>query len=146
MEEDHALTVDSSTATVLKTTDEGIHMVMARRARTALAVVRLVNGLLGLFAPMVLLRRLGFDESAGRAGVYPFRMFGIRTIVLGVDLLLLDGDERRRATQVAVLIHASDTVSAATAGLTGALPRKAAVMTTALSAGNTVLAVLSLGE
>jgi hypothetical protein len=121
-------------------------MAVARRARTALAVVRLINGVLGLVAPMVLLRRLGFDETTGRAGVYPFRMFGIRTIVLGADLLLLDGAEQRRATRVAVLIHASDTASAATAGLTGALPRKAAIMTTALSAGNTVLAILSLEE
>ncbi len=121
-------------------------MITPTRARTALAVVRLVNGTLALLAPMVLLRRLGFDAATGRAGIYPFRMFGVRTILLGADLLLLDGDERKRATQLAVVIHGVDTISAATAGLTGALPRKAAIMTTALSASNTALAVLALSE
>lgn len=121
-------------------------MVTPQRARTALATVRLINGALGLVAPMVLLRRLGFDATTGRAGVYPFRMFGVRTLLIGADLLLLDGEERRRATRVAVLIHAADTVSAACAGITGDLPRRAAIMTTALSACNTVLAVLALGD
>lgn len=121
-------------------------MITPQQARTALATVRLVNGALGLVAPMVLLRRLGFDETTGRAGVYPFRMFGVRTILIGADLLMLDGEERKRATRVAVIVHAADTVSAATAGITGDLPRQAAIMTTALSAANTVLAVLSLGE
>ncbi|MDQ1625905.1 MAG: hypothetical protein QOJ49_1403, partial [Actinomycetota bacterium] len=56
------------------------------------------------------------------------------------------GEERRRATQLAVLIHASDTISAATAGLTGRLPGKAAVVTTLISAGNTALAVMATRE
>lgn len=121
-------------------------MVTPQRARTVLATVRLINGALGLVAPMVLLRRLGFDRTSGRAGVYPFRMFGIRTILIGADLLLREGEERQRATRLAVLIHAADTISAASAGISGDLPRKAAIMTTALSAGNTVLAVIALGE
>ena len=121
-------------------------MITSQRARTVLATIRLINGILGFVAPMVLLRRLGFDQTSGRAGVYPFRMFGIRTILIGADLLLLEGEQRQRATRFAVVIHAADTISAASAGLSGDLPRKAAVMTTALSAGNTVLAVLALGD
>ena len=114
--------------------------------RKVLAGIRIVNGTLGLVAPELLLRRLGADLSRDRSGIYPFRMFGIRTILIGADLLVLQGEQRRRATRFAVLIHASDTVAAATAGLRGDLPRKAAVMTTAISAGNTVLAILANRE
>ena len=118
----------------------------ARAARRALAAVRIVNGALGLFAPRFLLRRLGTDVEHDRSGVYPFRMFGIRTVVLGAELLLAEGEERRRATRFAVLIHGTDTLSALTAGLRGDLPRRAAVMTTLISAGNTVLAVVATKE
>jgi hypothetical protein len=118
----------------------------ARTARQVLAAVRIVNGALGLFAPRFLLRRLGVDPERDRSGVYPFRMFGVRTIVLGAELLLVDGEERRRATRLAVLIHSTDTLSAITAGVRGDLPRRAAVTATLVSAGNTVLAVLSTRE
>ena len=115
-------------------------------ARKTLAGVRLLNGSLGLLAPQVLLRRLGSDPEVDPSGVYPFRMFGIRTILLGADLLLLQGEDRRRAARLAVLIHASDTVSAAAAGLQGYLPKRVAVMTTAISGLNTALAVVATRE
>jgi hypothetical protein len=115
-------------------------------ARKTLAGVRLLNGTLGLLAPQFLLRRLGTDTDVDGSGVYPFRMFGIRTVLIGADLLLLDGSDRRRATQLAVVIHASDTLSAACAGWRGHLPRKVAVLTTAISAVNTALAVIATRE
>src|SRR3954447_13598081 len=118
---------------------------VARAARRALAVVRILNGGLGLLAPQFLLRRLG-ARPEDTTGVYPFRMFGVRTIVMGAELLLAEGEERRRATQLAVLIHGTDTLSALTAGLRGDVPRRAAVVITAISAGNTVLAVLATQE
>jgi hypothetical protein len=116
---------------------------VARSARRALAVVRVVNGALGLFAPRFLLRRLGAGPQ-DTVGVYPFRMFGIRTVVIGAELLLAEGEERRRVTRLAVLIHGTDTLSALTAGLRGDVPRRAAVVTTLISAGNTVLAVAAI--
>ena len=115
-------------------------------ARKTLAAVRLVNGTLGLLAPQLLLRRLGTDPTADRSGYYPFRMFGIRTLVIGVELLVLKGDQRRRAVRLAVLIHASDTVSAAVAGIRGDLAPKPAVLTTAVSATNTALAIIATRE
>jgi hypothetical protein len=117
-----------------------------RRARKMLAAIRLFNGTAGLLVPEFLLRRLGADREAGRPGVYPFRMFGIRTVLIGADLLLLRGAERRRAARLAVVIHAADTISAAAAGVRGDLPRKAATMTTLLSAGNTALAIIATRE
>jgi len=113
------------------------------RARQTLAVVRIVNGGLALFAPTFLLHRLGTDTDQDASGIYPFRMFGIRTVLIGADLLLLTGEDQRRATRHAVLIHASDTVSSATCLMNGYLPKRAGVMTTAISAGNTVLALLA---
>jgi hypothetical protein len=115
----------------------------AVRARKVLAVVRIVNGAAALFAPQFLLRRLGTDPDRDPSGVYPFRMFGIRTVLIGADLLLLTGEESRRATKLAVVIHATDTVSAATCLVKGYLPPKAGVVATLISGGNTVLAVIA---
>ena len=118
----------------------------AARARKTLAVVRLVNGGLGLFAPRFLLRRLGTDPDNDASGVYPFRMFGVRTVLIGADLLVLTGEESRRASRAAVVIHASDTVSAATCLARGYLPRRAGVIATLISGINTVLAVFAARE
>ena len=43
-------------------------------------------------------------------------MFGIRTVVLGLDLLTLTGPAQDRARTQAVLIHATDTAMAAFGG------------------------------
>jgi hypothetical protein len=112
-------------------------------ARKILAVIRTVNGAAGLLAPEVLLGRLGVDIAQDRSGTYPFRMFGIRTVLIGLDLLLLTGDELRRAEKLAVLIHAADTVSAGITTARGDLPRKQGLVATAISAVNTGLAVIA---
>lgn len=117
--------------------------VTSDQARTALAAVRLVNGALALVAPEVLLRRLGTDVHREPTAVYPFRMFGIRTVLVGADLLLLHGEQRDRAVRAAILIHASDTLCALVAGVRRELPPRVAGMTTLISAVNTVLAVLA---
>ena len=114
-----------------------------RRARQALGAIRLVNGALALFAPRFLIRRLGTDPDLDPSAVYPFRMFGVRTLLIGADLLLLTGEESRRATRLAVVIHATDTASAATCLVKGYLPRRAGIVATAISSLNTVLAVIA---
>jgi hypothetical protein len=111
-------------------------------ARVTLAGIRIFNGALGLLAPRLLARRLDVESAAGPMG-YPFRMFGIRTILIGADLLARDPTVRRHAVRAAVAVHLSDTVSAFAAGASGALPRRAARMTTAISAINVVLALLA---
>lgn len=70
-------------------------------------------------------------------------MFGVRTLLIGADLLPLTGEESRRATKLAVVIHATDTASAATCLVKGYLPRKAGVVATAISSLNTVLALIA---
>lgn len=84
-------------------------------ARIALGLIRLLNGVAALFAPSLLMRRLGVDARAQAATAYGMRMFGIRTILIGADLLLDRPEARREALRVAPIIHASDVLSAVTA-------------------------------
>jgi hypothetical protein len=107
-----------------------------------LAVIRIVNGTLGLLAPHVLAARTSTDPDSTEP-YYAFRMFGIRTVVLGVDLLTLTGPAQQRARTQAVIIHASDTAAALLGGLRGDVPPKVAKTTVAISAVNTVLAVVA---
>ncbi|WP_036476091.1 hypothetical protein [Mycobacterium sp. URHD0025] len=116
---------------------------MANVARKMLALIRIFNGAAGLLVPEKLLARLGADTATDRAGTYPFRMFGIRTVLIGLDLLVLRGAELRRAEKLAVLIHATDTVSAAVTAARGDLPRKQGLVAIAISATNTALAVIA---
>ena len=111
-------------------------------ARVALAGVRIFNGAAGLLAPRLLARRLEVEDAAAPMS-YPFRMFGIRTILIGADLLARDPAVRRHALRAAIIVHTSDTVSAFAAGKSGALPRRAARITTAISALNLALALVA---
>jgi hypothetical protein len=114
------------------------------RARLALAGIRTVNGVLALFAPAVLARRMGANPPGRGPTLYPLRLFGIRTVLLGIELAVVTGDPRRRALQAGLLIHASDTLSAGIAGLRREVPPRFALTATAISAVNTGLAAVAL--
>ncbi|MER5886387.1 hypothetical protein ABT160_21385 [Streptomyces sp. NPDC001941] len=109
-----------------------------------LAGIRLFNGAAGLLAPALLINRLDRGSEPNPAAVYAFRLFGIRTVLLGLDLLTSRDERLRRGLREGVLIHTSDTVTAALLGLRGQLPPRTAVMTTLISATNTALAVRAL--
>lgn len=109
-------------------------------ARILLAAIRLANGTAGLVAPRVLAGRLTTPETEG-AAIYPFRLFGVRTILIGAELLARDPQVRRRAIDAGVLIHASDTAAAFFGGRSGQLPAPMAKRLTVLSGLNTLLAL-----
>src|SRR5689334_15338756 len=109
-------------------------------ARVALATVRLVNGTMALLTPETMIRRLGADPDAEPVAVHPLRMFGIRTVVLGVQLLV--DEPTRRTSRAGVVIHASDTASAIMAGLRRRLPARVAVAAAGISLTNTALALI----
>jgi hypothetical protein len=111
-------------------------------ARILLACIRLFNGLAALLAPGMLARRLGVDPQANPAMLYVFRMFGIRTVLIGADLLMQTGNRRAVATRRSVLIHASDTLAAFLAARSGRFPRNGRVIVW-ISAVNTLLAILA---
>ena len=115
-------------------------MIRRDHARIALATIRLVNGTMALLAPEMMLRRLGADPAVNGVAVYPLRMFGIRTVLLGAELLT-DGSVQQKG-QVGILIHATDAASAITAGLRRQLPARVAIVAAGISLTNTALAVI----
>lgn len=112
-------------------------MRLADSARVALVAVRLVNGTLGVLAPAVLARRLVTDVEPDAALLYALRMFGVRTVVIAIELF------RREPTAVrtAAAIHASDTVAAAL--LARRLPPRQGALVVGISATNTALALVA---
>lgn len=112
-------------------------------ARIALAGVRLFNGGAALADPGPFLRRLGAEADTTGPAVHISRMFGIRTVLIGIDLLSRDPDVRRHALRVALIVHVSDTISAAASGLSKQMPRRPAMLATGISAANVVLAAIA---
>jgi hypothetical protein len=118
---------------------------LGESARVLLAVIRIINGSLALLAPPVISRPLSEnpDPEAREPSYYPFRLFGVRTVIIGAELLSRDPEVRERAVRIALPIHATDTVSAALGGLLGEMPPRSSVRLTALSGTNTLLALLA---
>lgn len=112
-------------------------------ARSLLGLIRFVNGAAALAAPAFVAKELGVERPASDPMLYPLRLFGVRTVVLGAALLSRSEEERRVALRAAPLIHASDTVAALIAAGRGELPRGRALRSVAISAVNTTLAVLA---
>lgn len=110
-------------------------------ARILLAGIRLLNGTAALFIPTVLARRFG--DTPNHAVIYVLRLFGVRTIIIGLELLIPDKQLQAGALRSAIPIHASDTLAAALAGIQGQLPSRVSIMLTTLSGVNTILAFLA---
>lgn len=105
-------------------------------ARLGLAAIRIGNGAVALLAPAGITRRLGVDPDANPAVLYTLRLFGIRTVFLGVDVLVRDGRDLDRALSHGVVIHLSDAVAALLALRRRQLPAKTAVLTAMVSTVN----------
>ncbi|HEX6552703.1 MAG TPA: hypothetical protein VF026_08080 [Ktedonobacteraceae bacterium] len=110
-------------------------------ARILLAGIRLLNGAAALFAPKLLARQFG--DNPNSAIIYALRLFGVRTIIVGIELLAPDEELRASALRYAIPIHASDTLSAALAGIQGQLSSRVSIMLTAISGVNTALAIVA---
>jgi hypothetical protein len=112
-------------------------------ARITLASIRLFNGVAALSVPATLARRLGVDPEANPAALYALRLFGVRTILIGAQLLLRDEGLRAHSLRVAPVIHALDATAALVAGERGQLPRRAATIAALISTVNTGLAIVA---
>jgi hypothetical protein len=123
-------------------------MTLSARAREgapyALAAIRFVNGALALVAPGLLASRVEVDAATSPGILYFERMFGIRTVLIALDLVSHDPEQKARAIRAGRIIHASDAGGAALAGLMGNLKPRAAVTTTAISLVNLLLACVSV--
>jgi hypothetical protein len=113
----------------------------ARSTQVLLGSVRLVNGLATLAAPARFAGRLAGGPQDDPALLYVLRMFGVRTAIMGGELLFGDEHTRARAARIAPIVHASDTVAAALLAKSGKLPRRAGLLLTAISAVNTLLSL-----
>jgi hypothetical protein len=116
-----------------------------RQAARALGTIRLINGSAALLAPRFMARTLQVDPDEHPQMIYFMKMFGIRTVLLGLHLLSAEGEDLERAMRTGVVIHASDTMAAAVAGVKGQLPTRAALTGTLTSAVNTFLALYGSG-
>jgi hypothetical protein len=111
-------------------------------ARVLLASIRLLNGGLALLVPGFLARQIGVDPDANPGVLYVFRMFGIRTVLIGGELLVSTGERRKEVLQRAVLIHASDTLAAFLATQSSQYADKKRTIVW-ISALNTLLAIIA---
>src|SRR5918997_169534 len=91
-------------------------------ARITLAGIRLFNGVAALFVPATLARQLGVEPAANPAALYALRLFGVRTVLIGAQLLLRDGGVRAHSLRVAPVIHALDATAGLIARERGQLP------------------------
>jgi hypothetical protein len=111
-------------------------------ARYALAAIRIANGAAALAAPATAARRLGVDPGPqGGALLYVLRLFGIRTVIAGAELIRLRGEALDRVLAGGALMHASDAVAAGLAGFRGQLPARTTRLLVAISTVNVGLAL-----
>jgi hypothetical protein len=115
---------------------------VARGSRYALGGIRIVNGTLGLLAPALIQRRLGdLAPERNAAAIYGLRLFGVRTVLIGLDLFRLTGPALDNALRSAVLIHATDTATVLTLRRRKVLSPELARPLALISGLNTGLAV-----
>ena len=116
---------------------------MRSNAHFALAGIRFFMGAMALLVPRSQVERLDIDADESPALLYFQRMFGIRTILIALDLVTGDEEDRRRALRRSPMIHASDATAAALAGRSGNLAPGPARMTVAISLVNLLLALIA---
>jgi hypothetical protein len=115
---------------------------LGKVARITLGGVRIATGTTGLLAPEMIISR--FDEGnpkADAAAVFGLRLFGIRTILIGADLIRLHGRDLDHALRAAPLVHATDTATVLRLQRTGQLSPERARPLARISGLNTALAM-----
>src|SRR5690242_19676893 len=111
-------------------------------ARLLLAAIRFLNGAMALIAPHLIIRRFAGETEDPPVARYALRMFGIRTILIAIDLLRQEGPERALAIRVAPIIHASDTIAALLAARSGRVPSRTGATIVTISGINTLLSLM----
>jgi len=113
-------------------------------ARYALGGIRIATGTVGLAAPGMIMSRFGeTDPRSNPAATYGLRLFGIRTVLIGADLIRLRGAALDHAVRSAPIIHASDTGTVLALRASKQLSPELARPLLLISGINTLLAVLA---
>ena len=120
--------------------------IVRRWPRILLGLVRLMNGLIALLVPRFLAERLGPAGEPDAVRHYLLRMFGIRTVFLGLDLLVGDEERQHEALRRAPIIHTCDAVAAFVAGASRQLPPRAAAAAFGISCLNLLLSLAARAQ
>ena len=110
------------------------------QAKVALLSIRSLIGVLGWLFPNLSGRLFGIDPAQNPAAPYLGRLFAARELALVAPLLVEDEDVQRRSLQVGMAVDAADAAASVAAGVTGTLPKRAALLT-----GVTAVIALLLG-
>lgn len=116
----------------------------ATQARTALGVMRITIGSSALLAPRLAGRLFGFRPAENPELPAMGRMFAIRNVAMGLDLL--QGDRQSHWPRYHVAIDAADAVVLLAGGARGYLSKRTTVIATATALLATALGVIALGE
>jgi len=118
--------------------------ILGTTARYALGGVRVLAGTTGLVAPAMIISRFGdSNPAANPAAIYGLRLFGIRTVLIGADLIRLRGHDLDHALRAAPIIHATDIATVLTLQRNKQLSPERARPLALISGVNTVLAVVA---
>lgn len=99
------------------------------QAKVTLMSIRSVIGVLGWLFPNLSGRLFGIDPRENPAAPYLGRLFAARELALVAPLLIEDEDVQRRTLQVGMAVDAADAAASVAAGVSGTLPKRAALMT-----------------
>lgn len=99
------------------------------QAKVTLMSIRSVIGVLGWLFPNLSGRLFGIDPNENPSAPYLGRLFAARELALVAPLLIEDEDVQRRSLQVGMAVDAADAAASVAAGVSGALPKRAVVMT-----------------
>jgi len=94
---------------------------LADRTIDALAVGRIAAGLLAWISPRITARLFGM--SAGDQSAYPWRLFGVRDLVIGVGTLCSSGAQRRAFATAGLACDVGDGAAGAAAMYRGDFSR-----------------------
>ena len=114
-------------------------------ARVALAGIRMTNGAIAIVAPSIITRRFNApgETEPHPAAVYALRMFGIRTVLVALDLLHHDASTRAHAVRVAPIVHATDLCTAILISRSPRVSQSTGRIIVAISGLNTLLAFVA---
>ncbi|TCP47247.1 hypothetical protein EV191_11241 [Tamaricihabitans halophyticus] len=106
---------------------------MQAKALVALAIGRIVWGVLALVSPRLNTRLAGVAERATPEVHYLIRVFGSRATVLGIGYLTSTGATRRKWQRLALGVDICDTVAGLGHLRRGDVPRRSAGLLTAIT-------------
>lgn len=98
---------------------------MVKRTVVALAVGRIVAGILAWISPRLTARVFGMEADGGQSH-YAWRLFGIRDVVIGAGTLLSTGAQRRAFVTAGLACDVGDGAAGAVAMNRGDFQRSAA--------------------